>query len=213
MKAIHEIYKVLFPLFYHLFRTAEMTMVSYAIANYAKTCAKNVGGNSGIYIAEKANTTTVAVTTGEVTGITMASGTYFEEVDAEIDTIIRTQTGEGTTNNIKYLHRVEMKFVKPSTALNVLRNALADASPCGILTIITDGNGTSWLTGYNETDGLNRPLRLVEDADTSGATPSDEEGQTVTIALQVESGYLDLPFDATENAAIIAETATYIDFN
>jgi len=105
-----------------------------------------------------------------------------------------------------------MRFAKPTTELNTFRDSLADASPCGILAIVTDGNGESWLVGYNETDGTNRPLRLVGDGLNSGAEPNEDNAQAVTIALEGVNGYLSLPFDDIEKAAIIGETATYITY-
>ena len=53
----------------------------------------------------------------------------------------------------------------------------------------------------------------MQDDTNSGALASDEDGNIVTIALETVSGYKDLPFDATQKAAIIADTATYIDYN
>ena len=74
------------------------------------------------------------------------------------------------------------------------------------------GHGNCWLVGYNETDTTNRGLYVVQDDTQSGALPSDEEGNVVTIALETISGYKDLPFDATQKAAIIGDTATYITY-
>ena len=184
-----------------------------AIANYVKACEKNVGGNARVFIAEIANVTSVTIASGEISAITMATGTTFEEVDADIDSVIRTEVAEGRRTNISYTHRVEMKFAKPVTALSTLRDSLAAASPCGMAAIVQDSNGESWLVGYNATDTGSRGLFLVQDDTNSGAVPNEEDGNIVTIALETISGYLDLPFDATEKAAIIGDTATYIDYN
>ena len=193
---------------------AEAGAVSYAmaIAVYTKACEKNTGGNARVFFTEAANVSSVTVTSGEVSAITMATGTTFHEVQAEIDTVIRTETAAGRRTNISYTHRVEMKFGKPQTALNTLSDSLTDASACGIIAIVQDGNGNCWLVGYNETDTTNRGLYVVQDDTQSGALPSDEEGNVVTIALETISGYKDLPFDATQKAAIIGDTATYITY-
>lgn len=192
---------------------AEGVIYGMAIANYVKACSKNVGGNARVFIAEMANVSSVSVTSGEIDGITMATGTTFEEVDAELDTVIRTEVAEGRRSNISYTHRVEMKFAKPVTGLSTFRDSLAAASPCGIAAIVQDSNGESWLVGYNETDTTARGLFLAQDDTNSGAVPNEEDGNIVTVALETISGYLDLPFDATEKAAIIGDTASYIDYN
>ena len=184
-----------------------------AIAAYTKACSKNVGGNSAVYLAEASSLTSVTVAAGEISAaLTMGSGLTFHEVQADLDSVVHTQEGAGNQSNIAYTHRVEMKFAKPSAALNTLRNSLADGSPCGVLAIVTDGNGVSWLVGYNETDGTNRALYLVADSLNSGAEPAEEDGQAITVALECQTGYLSLPFDATIGATITGGTAAFITF-
>jgi len=185
---------------------------AFAIVAFTKSCTKNVGGNSAVYVTEAANINAVTVTSGEISALTMDSGKTFHEVQTDLDSIIHTQEGAGNSSNIGYTHRVEMGFAKPSTTLNTLRDSLANASPCGILAIVTDGNGTSWLVGYNETDGYNRALRLVQDNMASGAEPNEDDAQRVSIALECINGYLSLPFDSTVGATITGGTATFITY-
>lgn len=183
-----------------------------AIVAYTKACSKNVGGNSAVYITEASNLGSVTVTSGEISAaLTMAAGT-FHEVQADLDSVIHTQEGEGTQSNIAYTHRVEMRFAKPSVDLNTLRDSLADGSPCGIVAIVTDANGVSWLVGYNETDGTNRALYLATDSLNSGAEPAEDDSQAVTVALECQSGYLSLPFDATIGATISGGSAAFITY-
>ena len=184
-----------------------------AIASYSKACSKNVGGNSAVYLTEAANVSSVTVTSGEISAaITMATGTTFHEVQADLDSVVHTQEGEGSQSNIAYTHRVEMRFAKPSVGLNTLRDSLADASACGIVAIVTDGNGTSWLVGYNETDGTNRALFLATDSLNSGAEPAEDDAQAITLALECQSGYLSLPFDSTIGATITGGSAAFITY-
>jgi len=184
-----------------------------AIAAYTKACSKNVGGNSAVYLTEAANLSSVTVVSGEITAaLSMSGTTTFKEVQADLDSVLHTQEGEGSQNNIAYTHRVEMRFAKPSVGLNTLRNALADASPCGVLAIVTDGNGRSWLVGYNETDGTNRALYLATDSLNSGQEPAEEDSQAITIALECQSGYLSLPFDSTIGATITGGSAAFITY-
>jgi len=183
-----------------------------AIASYSKACSKNVGGNSAVYLTEASNIASVTVTSGEISALTMDTGKTFQEVQADLDTVVHTQEGAGSQNNIAYTHRVEMRFGKPSTELNTLRDSLADASPCGILAIVSDGNGESWLVGYNATDGANRALYLATDSLNSGAEPAEEDSQAITVALECQSGYLSLPFDDTLKATITGGTATFITY-
>jgi hypothetical protein len=185
---------------------------AFAIAVYTKACEKNVAGNSAVYLVEAANIDTITVTSGEVSAVTMDSGKTFMKVGADLDGIKRTEVGAGNASNIAYTHRVEMFFAKPSTALNVLRDALSAASPCGILAIVTDANGNSWLVGYNATDLANRPLRLVQDEIDSGNSPTDEDTQRAVISLEGVNGSAALPFDSTLKAAIAGGSATFISY-
>lgn len=189
---------------------AEGVVLGMAIATYTKVCEKNVSGNGRVFIAPVAGITTVTVVAGEITVMTATAA--FKESQADIDSIIRTEVATGTRSNISYLHRVEMKFAGPDLALNVFRDSLVDASPCGMAAIVQDSNGECWLVGYNATDGTSRGLYVVQDDTNSGALPSDEDGQGVTIALETLSGYIDLPFNATLTATILADTAAFIDY-
>lgn len=167
-----------------------------AIATYARACSKNVSGNSQIWLSEAPNISSITITSGEATAFTMVSTNKFMEVQAEIDSIIRTEEGTGTGSNISYLHKIEMKFSKLATGLNTLRNSLADSSPCGMVAVTKDGNGTYWLTGWNATDLGNRGLELRTDNINSGGTPSDEEGGINSLSLETTSGYVDIPLSS-----------------
>jgi len=164
-----------------------------AIATFARTCAKNVAGNSQIWITEASNIASITITSGEAAAFTMDTGKKFLEHQPEIDSLIRTQEGAGIGTNIAYTHKVDMKFAKLATGVNTMRDALADASPCGMVAVIKDGNGTYWLVGWNATDLGNRGLELSQDNDTSGGALTDEEGGVNSIVLQTVSGYLDIP--------------------
>ncbi len=188
----------------------EGVVIGMAIATYTKVCEKNVSGNARVFIAEMSGITSITVTAGEITAVTAT--TAFKESQADIDSLIRTEVATGTRSNISYVHRVEMKFQKPDLALNTFRNSLADASPCGMAAIIQDSNGECWLSGWNETDTTSRGLFLAQDDTNSGALPSDEDAQNVTVALETLSGYIDIPFDSTLTGTIIGDTAPFIDY-
>lgn len=167
-----------------------------ALATYAKSCVKNVAGNSQIWLTEAANITSITIVAGEVTVFTMSGVTKFLEVEPDRDVLLRTQEGAGIGSNISYTHKIEMKFSKLSTGVNTLRNSLADASPCGIVAVVKDSNGTYWLVGWNASDLGTRGLELRTDNDTSGLIATDAEGGKASIVLETISGYLDLPLTA-----------------
>jgi hypothetical protein len=178
-----------------------------ALANYSKTCTKNVGGCGLFYLLEVADLNVVTISNGEVTALTLKTAKTFKVIDNDLDTLIRSQEGAGSGNKFAYNHKIEAKFSKPSTALNTLRDAIVDASACGLIALTKDGNGTWWMTGYNATDGIERALRIKTDSDTTGGAPDDEAGSMCTISLECKSGYLDLPIKSTSTVAIGGITA------
>jgi hypothetical protein len=184
-----------------------------AIAVFARVCAKNVAGNSAVYLVEASSISAVTVTSGEITAaLTMGAGLTFKKVGADIDSIVRTEEEEGMGSNIKITHRIEMKFSKASKLLNALRTALHDASPCGIAAIVTDGNGTSWLVGWNQSDTNTRGLKYRSGTLGSGSEPAQEDGNVLAMTLEGTSGYVAIPFDATIGATITGGTAAFITY-
>lgn len=185
-----------------------------AIAVFARVCAKNVAGNSAVYFTEAANVTAVTVTSGEITAApTMSGATKFHKIGADIDSIVRREEEEGMGSNIKITHAIEMKFSKASKALNTLRTSLHDASPCGIIAIVTDGNGTSWLIGWNAADTNTRGLKYRTGTLNSGNEPAQEDGNVLAMTLEGTSGYVAIPFDATVGATISGGSAAFITYS
>lgn len=184
------------------------------IAVFARVCAKNVAGNSAVYITEAANLTAVTVSSGEITAaLTMNGATTFKKIGADIDSIRRVEEEEGMGANIKITHRIEMKFSKASKELNTLRTALHDASPCGLIAIVTDGNGRSWLVGWNQSDTNTRGLKYRSGNLDSGVEPAQEDGNVLSMVLEGTSGYVAIPFDATIGATITGGSAAFITYS
>lgn len=173
-----------------------------AIANYTKVCSKNVPGASLLWITESDNISSVTVVSDEVTVVTMNGATTFKVFDVDQDTLVRMEEGTGTGHNISYVHSIEAAFSKPSAAMRTALNSLADASPCGMIALVKDGNGTHWLVGYNEIDLGERGLKLVQDNVTTGSAPDDAEGSKATIRLETKSGYKALPVKAGSVIAV-----------
>jgi len=175
-----------------------------ALANYAKACSKNTGGNSTFYIVESSKVASATVTAGEITALTLTTGSVFFTVDFDQDTLIRTQEGTGSGDKISYVHRIEAMFSQLTVALNTFRDSLADESACGLVAMVKDGNGTWWVVGYNETDLATRGLKMIQDNDTSGGAPADEDGGKASIILESNSGFLDLPVNGTVTTSGVA---------
>lgn len=174
-----------------------------ALSIYTKTCAKNIAGNNAVLVTEASNVSSVVVdASGEVTAINMNASATFKQLQADQDSILRVEEAYGSDSNLSYAHSIEMGFAKGSVNLNTLRDSLAAASACGIIAIVQDSNGKSWLIGYNEVDGTKRALRLTQDNYGSGNSPADEDVQKADVILASISGYVDLPLDSALNTSI-----------
>jgi len=184
-----------------------------AIANYTRTCAKNTPGNTSLFFTEKDNITSVTVTSGEISAVTMGTGLTFHEVQVRKHTIRRKQEETGNDGNISIKHTLECVFIGLGKDLITLKTAIYNALACGLVAVIKDANDQSWLSGWNDTTYGVDAYSTINATEDSGVKASDDEMGTYTLIIEAESGYNDLPFDTTQNAAIKGETATYITFN
>lgn len=182
-----------------------------ALAKFHRQCSKNVTGNMNLFVADAANVLFVTVTAGEVSDIVMASGTAFQEIQADTNTLKR-QIASARANKsfTNYTHGVVFSCSKPSTLLNVLNNALDDAQPCGIIAIVMDSNGQAWLVGWSQADGNKRPLFLEGNNLDTGDVPGSD-GNFHDYLLQGINDEIDLPSDATINTYISDSIAAGTD--
>jgi len=182
-----------------------------AIAVYTKVCTKNTPGNQSIFYDEVGNITSVTIAGGEVTAVTMASGT-FSEFDADIDSIKLTMEGTGGSSFFQS-NKIEARFSKLTKELVIAKQSLVDAVGCGAVAIVLDGNSQAWIVGWNATELGDRPLNKITANFDSGMKPSDEDTGAYTITLEGETGYDAVPFDTTTNGTILAGSAAFITFN
>jgi hypothetical protein len=179
-----------------------------ALANFTKSCAKNVPGESTLWLVESTSIASVTITTGEVTGLTFSGGGTFKTIAIDQDSLERMEEGKGTkSGNIGYKHTIKFTVSLLGTALNVLREALEAASVCGLTCLIKDNNGTWWLVGYNasttsSTAITDRPLKLITNNSKSGLTPNDENSAMAEIVLEAENGYMALPVKSSATVAV-----------
>lgn len=181
------------------------------IVNYIKVCEKNVAGNMHLFLTEASNVWSVVVTAGEVTDIVMLYNTTFKEIQADQNGLIRQIKQLGNQGKEYYEHFVNFVCSIASKKLNILADSLSEASPCGIIALVVDSNGQTWLVGWNETDEGTRPLYLNTDNFTSGKDLTEAEGGKRTFDLKTTSVFLDLPTNSTINDYILDSLAAGTD--
>jgi hypothetical protein len=183
-----------------------------AIGNYVKPCAKNISGNSKLFYAETPNITSITVTAGEVSAVTMSGGTTFHEFQADSESIQFTHSGVGSTS-YAMTQTLIAKFAKKTTTLITAVDSLVDALPCGVTAIRKDNNGQAFLSGWSENLLEEAAYKTIDNAYDSGTARADEDVQAYTVTLTANNDQDEIPFDSTLNAAIAAGTAVFITWN
>lgn len=184
-----------------------------ALANYIKSCAKNVPGNQAeVYIAPSGTITVLAETSNEISTLT-AVADAFKRVKADLDSVQYTHDGTFTTSG-GYTQNLIMRFSTNSTELNTLIDELVAGAACGFEIIHVDANRKVWLSGQSiaTKEGTSRPWNSVQSAYDSGVTMTDENTQADTVTLSRLSAYRPVELDSTLAAAVLDGSAAYIDF-
>lgn len=166
------------------------------IAGHIKTCRRNITGNLHLFIADIGNVHSITVTAGEVSDIEVNAGTYFWEIQADQDTIIKTTEVVNDKAGI-YQHQVIFKISGANQSINELIDNINASSPCGLAVIVMDSNGKAHLVGFNETDQKDRPMKLSNHS-------FDSEEQTNEFTLTGINQELSLPTNTTINDYIKA---------
>ncbi len=78
-------------------------------------------------------------------------------------------------------HTLEFQTGRMDARSRELIAATTAASLCGIVAVVTAAEGHSFVVGYSEELGDERPLRLVSATGTTGKKPADLSGETVTL--------------------------------
>lgn len=182
-----------------------------ALSKFQRVCAKNIPGCQGLFLAEAANILSVTVTGGEVSALNACMA--FKEIEADPHSISWEPGSEKVNkNNQVYKNSLSFAITKPTLSTNTLKSSLADASPAGLMAIVTDGNSQNWLIGYSKEDIKYRPLRLASDIQVTGKTLKDDAGGTIKFILQNSCAGKALPFDSTLNASINDRTALFLEY-
>ncbi len=188
-----------------------------AFSHYLRHCGKNQPGvRPEFYMIEREHIASVTETAGEITAaIGMVSTAKFHKVQANLDSVQFTQTGEFSSSGA-YEQELVCKFSKPRLALNTLIDEIKIGLACGLVAIYVDNNAQAWLFGASTgtKDGLTRPInRATIELDT-GTLPTDEDGQNFTVTFKRMSSHDPVPFDSTVNDTIVKTTdAAFIQWS
>lgn len=147
---------------------------SQTLAGIVRDCSTNMGGIKAVYIANAADVTSVTVTSGVVTAITMASSKKFYKYEFAIGTSSLTSNWQvSAENGTKYVETdLAMVFNKADSTKRLEIVALAQAE---MNVIVEDNNGTMWYLGIDE------PVVLNGGDLQTGTARGDRNGLTVSL--------------------------------
>jgi len=156
-------------------------------AGLAKDCAPNSGGIQRIALANVDQITTISADVNDVIDtITMGTSNVFYEFQAEQDTVEWRENGEQVNGSLKYTEEIEMFFRKQNATTVAAMKELGE-NLCGMVAAILTTNGETFIVGWSENLGLERPLKLASDASTSGKDLTDLSGSTITLSCMSDS--------------------------
>ena len=154
------------------------------LSGIVRDCANSMGGILEVLHANKADVTTT-ITSGKITGITIASGGAkfarykFAPETSSMSTNLQVNAQNGTRF---WQTDLLMVFNRMETAKRVEVKAMAEGELCAI---VKDANGLYWFLGYDE------PLMSSAGDALSGTARGDRNGYSVTL----QDNSLELPFE------------------
>lgn len=172
-----------------------------ALTGYTKTCGRSNGGIKRVGLIEAADLSKVTETEGKITAITFAEGKKFHKYEFQQDQAEITVDGENVFN-----YSLNMWFNKMSAETSKAMAEIADAAPCGIVALVEQANGSSFLLGYNSEFGTERAVESFTAGGGTGRALTDANNYQITLATTqaVPVTYLD---DSLDTTTLYAEDA------
>ena len=159
------------------------------LAGLARDCSSNKGGIVAVYIANQADVSSLTVTSGKITAITMSSGKKFKTYSFAKNTGNLTSTYTfDTASGVKFVtSQLLLQFNRMETTKRVELTALA----LGDLAVICkDANGLYWYLGYEE------PVNASAGDGQTGTARSDANRYTITL----EDNSSEMPYEVDSEA-------------
>lgn len=168
------------------------TCAPITLTGFGLDCG-SIGGLSTIYITDRQNVSSVLITGGEVSGITMASSAVtFTEFNFKKNNANFVSTGNRSDENgtLYYETVLEAKFNHMETAK---RTDMTEIAKGNTLVIAKDQNGLYWFIGWSQPD-VNTYVYGNATANT-GAAMGDANQYILTLTAMTP----ELPYQLTTN--------------
>ena len=188
--------------------------MTLSIASFSKACTKTVPGNyDHLFVVPYGDIDEVTWSDNEATAITMVAAKKFADVEADLDGIQYTSSGEAQRGYMSEQNLIA-KFTQKTATLEKLVSELINNSVCGLVAIRIDRNGKGWVSGIAPAVSQlkNMPYtRVTEEFDSGENMEATEEGNRYTVTLTRMSATREYPIAGALVTTILAGTDDFID--
>lgn len=175
-----------------------------ALSGFTKACASHTPGIARLVLLAAQDLASVTIASNKVTALSV--GTSGDAKDYTVDRYGIKAMFEGASDDSGleyYTHSIEAHISKLTATLrNSLENIAVEAA-CGIIAVLTDKNGSSWVYGLTAPDdafstsdqqiGMNVQSMVFD----SGMKLDEEGTDKVTLTLSGMFAEMPLPVDST----------------
>ena len=147
---------------------------SQTLSGITNDCASNMGGIVEVYLANKADVSSITITSSKVTAISMNSTAKFKTYHFRPNTSSMSSNYQvNQENGTSYVQTdLLMVFNRMETAKRIEVTAMAQGELCAI---VKDANGLYWMLG------IDNPLVLSAGDGLTGTARADRNGYSVTL--------------------------------
>ncbi len=154
-----------------------------ALSNYVRTRSRKNGGIRMLGLIERSEVATITSqgSTTEFTAITFEEGCCFSKYEFREDEAVYKESVSVSNGARVVTHELSFLLDKMGSESSVAVSAIAEAADEGLIAIVQTMNGDTFLVGYSQEFGKERPLRLASSDGTTGKQLSDGTSEVVTL--------------------------------
>lgn len=155
-----------------------------ALTNYVRTRSRKNGGIRMLGLIERSEIAEVTAqgSTTEFTAITFEEGCCFSKYEFREDEAVYKESVSVSNGARIVTHELSFLLDKMGSECSAAVSAIAEAADEGLIAIVQTTNGDTFLVGYSQEFGKERPLRLDSSDGTTGKQLSDGTSEVVTLS-------------------------------
>jgi len=146
-------------------------------------CQVWTGGVKKLWLVDKADVSTMTLTGGQYTAITMVSGKVFKLFEFDDDSCEWKESSNRNPDSGSTMIKdtIECMFQGNSNIVRTSLEEIIASSTCGMIGVVEDNNDTKWVIGYGERS--KRALKQSTSEQTTGKVYDDFVGTTIMLEV------------------------------